>query len=185
MTPLSNYLEDIIRQFRQYKELVGKALAQIGDEDLFRQIDDESNSISIIMKHLAGNMRSRWTDFLISDGEKPDRDRDSEFIMDSSDTRESIMRAWDAGWERLFGTLESLGPEDLDKIILIRNEPHTIMQAINRNLTHCAYHAGQIVFIARHFRGSQWKSLSVPKGKSREFNEMKRRKSGLDDPMLR
>jgi Protein of unknown function (DUF1572) len=141
----------------------------VTDEEFFRQIDEESNSLAIIVKHIAGNLKSRWTDFLTSDGEKDFRNRDSEFIAEG-DTRESLMQFWEEGWNCLFVALEPLKVEDFEKTITIRQQPHTICEAINRQLTHYAYHIGQITFLAKHFRAAEWKSLSVPKNKSAQFN---------------
>ena len=163
-------LGDVTSQFRKYKRLTEAALAQVEDADFFRTIDPESNSIAIVMKHLAGNMRSRWRDFLTSDGEKPDRDRDREFELDGEDSRAHVTAEWDQGWALLFEALAGLRPGDLTKTVPIRGEPHVVLQAIHRQLTHYAYHIGQIVFLARHFAGSRWKSLSIPKGKSRDFD---------------
>jgi hypothetical protein len=164
------YLDDAIETFRGYKTLADGALAQTTDEELFRAIDDESNSIAVIMKHIAGNMISRWTDFLTSDGEKPDRNRDLEFVVDAQTTREDITAYWERGWQALFSALEPLRVEDFEKTITIRGEPHSIVQAINRQLTHYAYHVGQLVFLAKHFRSDAWQSLSVPRNRSAEFN---------------
>lgn len=166
---IKNYLSDAILSFRNYKELAEKAMAQVRDEEFFRAIDAESNSIAVIVKHIAGNLRSRWTDFLTSDGEKPDRFRDTEFEM-IGDTRESLMQFWESGWETLFGAIEPLSVEDFEKFVTIRGEPHTIVEAINRQLTHYPMHIGQIVFLAKHFRSADWKNLSVPRNKSAEFN---------------
>jgi len=168
-------LEDTFHQFRKLKELAEKALAQVADEYFFFALDDESNSVATIMKHIAGNLRSRWTDFLTSDGEKPDRHRDSEFVIEIGDTRSGLMQRWEAGLRCLFEALEPLKAADLSRTVLIRSEPHSVIQAINRQLTHYAYHVGQIVFLGKHFAGSGWKSLSIPKGKSEEFNIMKMR----------
>jgi hypothetical protein len=166
---IENYLSDAILSFRNYKGLAEKAMAQISDEEFFRAIDAESNSIAVVVKHIAGNLRSRWTDFLTSDGEKPDRHRDTEFEM-IGDTRESLMRSWESGWETLFGAIEPLTVEDFAKSVTIRGEPHTIVEAINRQLTHYSMHIGQIVFLAKHFKSNDWKTLSVPRGRSAEFN---------------
>jgi hypothetical protein len=166
---LKNYLSDAIQSFRNYKKLAERALEQVTDEEFFRQIDEESNSLAIIVKHIAGNLKSRWTDFLTSDGEKDFRNRDSEFIAEG-DTRESLMQFWEEGWNCLFVALEPLKVEDFEKTITIRQQPHTICEAINRQLTHYAYHIGQITFLAKHFRAAEWKSLSVPKNKSAQFN---------------
>jgi len=166
----AHWLADATLQFRKTKKLAEDALAQVAPEDYFRAIDPESNSIALVVKHVAGNMRSRWNDFLTSDGEKPDRDRDREFENRSGDTRESLTAAWEAGWSALFGTLEGLREEDLLREVPIRGEAHTVVQAIHRQLTHYAYHVGQIVFLARHFAGERWKSLSIPKGRSKDFD---------------
>lgn len=165
-----HYLKDAVLQFRKMKELADRAVAQVADEHLFVALDEEANSIAVIMKHIAGNLRSRWTDFLTSDGEKPDRHRDSEFIVEEKDTKEELLARWEAGWRCLFDALAPLGPDDLNRTVLIRSEPHTVVQAINRQLTHYAYHIGQIVFLAKHFASSRWQSLSIPRGKSEEFN---------------
>lgn len=164
-----NYLEDAIRSFRSYKRLAERALEQVNDDEFFLQIDEESNSLALIVKHIAGNQRSRWRDFLTSDGEKPDRHRDTEFEL-IEDTRESLMAFWEAGWRTLFEALEGLTPEDLERTVTIRGEPHTVVEAINRQLTHYPYHIGQIVFLAKHLRASEWKTLSVPRNRSAEFN---------------
>ena len=166
---IKNYLTDAIDSFRNYKKLAEKAMAQISDEEFFRAIDAEANSIAVIVKHIAGNLRSRWTDFLTSDGEKPDRHRDTEFEM-MDDTRESLIQFWETGWQTLFGALEPLTVEDFSRFITIRGEPHTIVEAINRQLTHYPMHIGQIILLAKHFRSSEWKTLSVPRNKSAEFN---------------
>jgi hypothetical protein len=166
----SHYLSDIAVQFQRLKTLADKALAQVTDAELFTMLDPESNSIAIIMKHLAGNMRSRWTEFLTSDGEKPDRNRDGEFEMASGETRAAVLKNWENGWKRLFNAIEPLGENDLARSVLIRGQGHSVIQAINRQLTHYACHVGQIVFIAKHFRSKDWQSLSIPRGKSAEFN---------------
>jgi hypothetical protein len=165
----TSYLEDCLALFRQYKGLAERAMEQITDEQLFATLDPESNSIAIIMKHLAGNMRSRWTGFLTTDGEKPDRRRDAEFI-DPLSTRRDLLEAWEDGWKRLFETLESLSEEDLKRTITIRSEAHSVMQAVNRQVAHYGLHVGQIVLLAKHFAGSGWKPVSVPRGQSAEFN---------------
>jgi hypothetical protein len=165
----TSYLEDCLALFRQYKGLAERAMAQITDEQLFATLDPESNSIAIIVKHLAGNMRSRWTGFLTTDGEKPDRRRDVEFI-DPPPTRRDVLEAWEDGWKRLFETLESLSEEDLKRTITIRGEAHSAMQAVNRQVAHYGLHVGQIVLLAKHFAGSGWKPVSVPRGQSAEFN---------------
>jgi hypothetical protein len=167
---IKNYLSDVIASYRNYKNMAEKAMAQISDEEFFASIDAEANSIAVIVKHIAGNLRSRWTDFLTSDGEKADRNRDTEFEL-MSDTRQSLMQYWEAGWQTLFGAIEPLTAEDFGKFITIRGEPHTICEALNRQMTHYAYHVGQIVLLAKHFRSADWKTLSVPKNKSAEFNK--------------
>jgi len=168
--PEAAFLEDALLQFRKYKTLAERAIAQVRGADLFRSLDAESNSIAVVIKHLASNMRSRWRDFLTTDGEKPDRDRDAEFELGAGDTREALLDRWEAGWRLLFDSLAGLSPADLLRTVAIRREPHTVMQAINRQLTHYAYHVGQIVLLARHVAGQDWVSLSIPKGKSREFD---------------
>jgi hypothetical protein len=172
------YIEDVSRQFRKLKALVDSAVSQISDEQVFDRLGEEDNSIAVIIKHLSGNMRSRWTDFLTSDGEKPDRNRDGEFEIDGSETRTEIMKQWEAGWHCLFDVLRSLTPDDLGRTVLIRSEPHSVVKAINRELSHYAYHVGQIVFLTKHFKSRDWNWLSVPRGKSEEFNEEMRRKYG-------
>lgn len=164
-----DYLEDSIRSFRNYKKLADRAIAQLGDEEFFAVIDPESNSIAVIVKHIAGNLRSRWENFLTTDGEKPDRNRDSEFEM-TDDTRQSLTVFWEAGWKTLFDAIEPLSEEDFSKTVSIRGEPHSLVEAINRQLTHYSYHVGQIVFLAKHLRSTDWKTLSVPRNRSTEYN---------------
>jgi hypothetical protein len=164
------YLRDAIEDFEKYKGLSERALAQVDDEQFFAALDGESNSIAVIVKHLAGNLRSRWTDFLTTDGEKPDRNRDSEFEIDSSASRAALMQKWEEGWRCALDSLKALTSDDLAKTVYIRGEPHSVVKAIGRQLTHAAYHAGQIVFLAKHFAGGSWQTLSVPRGKSQEFN---------------
>ena len=160
----SHYLEAVAAEFRNYKRLADKAIAQLpSDESFFHALDPESNSIAVIVRHMGGNLRSRWTDFLTTDGEKPDRHRDTEFDFDREWSREELLAAWEAGWEILFGTLGSLGPDDLMKTVEIRSEPHTVVRAIERALGHAAYHSGQIVLLARHLASDSWKSLSIPR----------------------
>jgi hypothetical protein len=171
-----HYLADAIRTFRDYKKLAEGALAQISDEDFFKTIDEETNSIAVNMKHLAGNMISRWTDFLTTDGEKPERDRDIEFVMLPGTTRADLVAYWEQGWERVFDAIGPLQPEDLMRTVRIRGQDHTVIQAINRQLAHYAYHVGQIVFLAKHFRSTEWQSLSVPRNRSAEFNAHLERK---------
>jgi hypothetical protein len=156
-------LDDWLFQLRKLKAQADKAMAQTDDTQFFALIDADANSIALIVKHVAGNMRSRWTDFLTSDGEKPDRDRDSEFERGAADTRASMLARWDAGWELLFNTIASLKPDDLGKTVTIRGEPHTVVQAINRQVSHYSAHVGQIVLLAKHFAGPDWKTLSIPR----------------------
>src|SRR6202035_1963955 len=166
----TSYLEDALELFRQSKKLAERAMEQVTDEQLFASLDPEANSIAIIVKHLSGNMRSRWTDFLTTDGEKPDRDRDSEFVEPPA-TRQGVLDAWEDGWERLFQALAPLSDADLARTVTIRGEAHSVMQAINRQVAHYAYHCGQIVLLAKHFQYAHWKSLSVPRGRSSDFNQ--------------
>ena len=165
----TSYLEDALAVFRQYKRLAERAMEQVTDEQLFVALDEESNSIALVVKHVAGNMRSRWTDFLTTDGEKANRNRDSEFI-DPPATRAELLKVWDQGWTCLFGALEPLREEDLAWKVTIRGEAHSVMQAVNRQLAHYPYHVGQIVILAKSFAGEKWTALTVPRNKSAEFN---------------
>jgi hypothetical protein len=165
----TSYIEDSLAVFRQYKQLGDKAIAQVTDEQLFASLDEESNSIAIIVKHLTGNMRSRWTDFLTSDGEKPTRNRDSEFV-DPPKTREALVQGWEQGWVCVFSAIEPLTDADLSRTITIRGEEHSVMQAINRQVAHYAMHQGQIILLAKHYAGAQWQTLSVARNRSSEFN---------------
>lgn len=165
----TSFHKDSLDLFRSYKRLGDKAIEQVTDEQLFQLIDPDSNSIAIIVKHMAGNMRSRWTDFLESDGEKPDRNRDSEFV-DPPETREALLAAWEQGWGRVFAALEPLTEADMGRTVWIRGEAHSVMQAIHRQTTHYASHVGQIILLAKHFQGANFRSLSVPKGQSAAFN---------------
>jgi hypothetical protein len=167
------YLDEAFRGFRGYRRMAEGALTQLSDEDFFFLPDPESNSVALVVKHLAGNLRSRWMDFLTTDGEKPDRNRDQEFILAEGDTREVLMGRWDESFNRVLETIKALKPEDLTRTVYIRQEPHTVMQAINRSLMHTAYHVGQILYLGKHRRGTEWKTLSVPKGKSAEYNAMR------------
>ena len=166
----TSYVTDSVAIFRQYKKLAEAALAQVSDEQLQTTLDPESNSLAIIVKHMAGNMRSRWTDFLTTDGEKPDRNRDSEFEQPPVN-RAELMRIWEDGWSRLFAAIEPLADADLGRTVTIRGEAHYVMQAIHRQVAHYAYHCGQIVFLAKHLQSENWKCLSVPRKKSGEFNQ--------------
>jgi hypothetical protein len=171
MTVLAqHYLADALQTFRDYKKLAERAFAQISDEDFFATLDPKSNSIAVNMKHMAGNMISRWTDFLTIDGEKPERNRDLEFVMLPKTTKDDMIAYWEQGWKCVFDAVEPLKPEDLMRTITIRGQDHTVIQAINRQLAHYAYHVGQIVYLAKHFKSSEWQSLSVPRNRSSEFN---------------
>lgn len=168
----TGYLESVIKQFEYYKLLGEKTFAQLTDEDFFRQTNEDSNSIAIIVNHLGGNMLSRWTDFLTTDGEKEWRNRDAEFENELR-TKQEVIEKWDRGWKVFLDTLKSLKSEDLEKIIYIRNQGHTVLEAINRQLAHYPYHIGQIVFIGKMFCNNPWQSLSIPKGNSTQYNEEK------------
>lgn len=165
----TSYVEDSIGVFHYYKKLAERAMEQVTDEQLFAVLDPEANSIAIIVKHMTGNMRSRWTDFLTTDGEKPTRDRDSEFLAPAA-TRKDLLADWEDGWSRLFTAIEPLSDADLGRAVTIRGEAHSVMQAINRQLAHYPHHVGQIVLLAKHFASDHWQSLSVPRNKSAEFN---------------
>ena len=165
----TSYIQDSLEVFRAYKRLAERAMEQVTDEQLFAVLDPEANSIAIIVKHMAGNMRSRWTDFLTTDGEKPDRDRDREFT-DPAATRAELSAQWEDGWGRVFAAIEPLTDADLGRTVTIRGEAHSVMQAINRQLAHYPYHVGQIVLLAKHFASDHWDSLSVPRNQSAEFN---------------
>ena len=169
LDPAAHYLDEARRQMRGHKRMGEGAMAQLRDEDFFVTLDPESNSVAILVKHLAGNMRSRFTDFLTSDGEKPNRSRDREFEVTTATTRADVMRWWEEGWTCVLGAVDALKPEDVMRTVAIRNEPHTVLQAINRQIAHYAQHIGQIVFLAKHLRSTDWKTLSIPRGKSEEF----------------
>lgn len=165
-----NYIQIVGREFKRLKGLADAALAQVDAEQFFAIPTDGDNSAAIIVKHVGGNMISRWSDFLTSDGEKPGRDRDTEFMILPGESRERLSASWEQGWSILFAALEPLSPADLNRIVTIRGEPLTVLQAINRQLTHYAYHVGQIVYVAKHLRGASWRSLSIPVGRSKQFN---------------
>jgi len=165
----TSYLQDSIELFHYYKKLGERAMAQCPDEALVKMLDSESNSIATIVEHMAGNMRSRWTDFLTTDGEKADRKRDTEF-EDAPKTLVEILETWERGWKCVFDALAPLQDADITRTVTIRTEPHSVMQAINRQIAHYTYHVGQIVYLARHFAGQNWQTLSVPKKRSAEFN---------------
>jgi hypothetical protein len=165
VTFTTSYLEDALEILRTYKTMAERAMAQVDDEQLFALLDGEANSIGLIVKHMTGNMRSRWTDFLTTDGEKPDRNRDSEFVEPPA-TREALMAVWHEGWRLVFTAIEPLTEGDLSRTVTIRGEAHSVMQAINRQIAHYASHIGQIVLLAKHYSGGRWKTLSIPKTKS-------------------
>ena len=167
-----DFLTDTLRELRRLQGLAEQAMAQLPDEALFAA-PEGGNSIAVIIKHMAGNMRSRWTDFLTTDGEKPDRHRDREFEAEEGDTRDSLLARWEAGWRLTLETISALGWRDLEKTVTIRGEPHTVLEAVNRQLTHYAYHVGQIVLMARCFAGAEWQYLSIPRGKSAEYDVSK------------
>jgi uncharacterized damage-inducible protein DinB len=171
----TSYLRDSLSLFRYYKGLTERAMEQVSDEQLTAALDGEMNSIAIIVKHMVGNMRSRWIDFLNSDGEKPDRKRDTEFENPPA-TRAALMKLWEEGWKCTFAALEPLTDADMNRTVEIRGEPHSVMQTINRQITHYAYHCGQIVFLGKHLQSTQWKALTVPRGRSEEFNQRVARK---------
>jgi hypothetical protein len=179
-----HYLENAIAEFRSLKKLGDRAMGQLDDEQFFVTLDAESNSVAIIVKHLAGNMRSRWVDFLTSDGEKPDRRRDQEFIIDANTKRAEVSEWWERGWRHVFDAIEPLRPEDMMRTVVIRHEPHTVLQAIIRQLGHYAAHVGQMVFLAKHLKSTDWKTLSVPRGQSEQINQMMidRLKNKKDEP---
>jgi hypothetical protein len=165
---MPHYLDDAVRQFHGLKALAEGALAQIDDRDLFTALDEEANSIAVLLKHMAGSMHTRWAGFPATAENTQGRDRDSEFTTAEADTKEVLIEGWEAGWQCLFTALQRLTPEDMVKTVAIRGKPLSVIEAINRQLTHYAYHVGQIVFLAKHFRSGAWQSLSIPRGKSDE-----------------
>lgn len=167
-----DWVDDVRQVFSRQRTLLERALEQVSDEDFFREPDEVSNSCAVMIKHVAGNMRSRWTDFLTTDGEKPDRNRDGEFEIAGGEDRAAIEEALARGWKTLETALDSIDPERLDQTVSIRGEAHTVMQAVNRQISHYAHHIGQLVYLARMFAGPSWKSLSIPKGESETFNQM-------------
>jgi uncharacterized protein DUF1572 len=169
-----HYLDEQLRQFDSLKKLADGAIGQLSDEELFRAIDGESNSVAIIMRHVAGNLRSRFTEFLTSDGEKPDRYRDGEFEMPAGTARETVEANWENGFRVLRSALTSLTPADLLREVYIRGEQHTVVRALQRAVTHVASHVGQIVFVAKHLRGPSWRTLSIPRGQSEQFKGQRR-----------
>jgi hypothetical protein len=166
---MSTFLEDILRTFRNYKALGDGALGQVSDADLHTLIDPDANSIAIVVKHVGGNLRSRFADFLTTDGEKPDRDRDGEFEMPERASRDQVLAMWNEGWRIALSAIESLTPADLERTVHIRREAFLVPEALNRSVTHTAYHVGQIVLLAKHFAGPKWTSLSIPKNQSRQY----------------
>ncbi len=166
-----HFLDDALKVFRTYKKLGEKAIAQVSDEELFVTLDAEANSIALVVKHMWGNMRSRWIDFLTSDGEKPDRQRDTEFELGAGATRAEVERWWADGWGLVFAAIKPLTPADVERTVMIRGEAHTVMQAIMRQIAHYAEHVGQIILLAKHFRAAEWQSLSIPRGQSETFNQ--------------
>jgi len=169
----ARYLDEAFRAFRGYKRMAEGAMHQLTDQEFFHLPDPESNSVALIVKHVAGNLRSRWEDFLTTDGEKPDRNRDQEFVLVPADTREELMRRWERSLETVFNSIQSLKPEDLARTVYIRGDAHTVLQATNRSMLHTAYHIGQILYLGKHLKGAAWKTLSIPKGQSAEFNALK------------
>ncbi|HET8833445.1 MAG TPA: DUF1572 family protein [Gemmatimonadales bacterium] len=169
-----HYLTDMRSQFIKLRSTAERAMAQVSDQDFARLLDAENNSIAITVKHIAGNLRSRCSDFLTSDGEKPDRDRDGEFVVGASDTRSNLMSQWQAGWDLLDEAVAALSAGDVERTVYIRAEPHTVLQALNRHLGHLSYHTGQIVLLAKHWAGSEWRTLTIPRGQSKQFTTAKR-----------
>ncbi len=165
-----NYIQLAMREFKRMKALADGAMAQVAPDQFFATPSEGDNSIAIIVKHVGGNLLSRWTDFLTTDGEKPGRNRDTEFEICAADTQAALLQQWEMGWSALFGALEPLTDKDLDRTITIRGEPLSVLQAIHRQLTHYSYHVGQIVYVAKHFAGKSWRTLSIPRGQSAQFN---------------
>jgi hypothetical protein len=172
------YLQDIRATAASYKKMADDAMAQVDDAQFFAPLGDEENGIALIVKHMAGNLRSRWADFLTTDGEKPDRDRDAEFELHSGDGRAALLEAWERGWAIFLSTLESLTPDDLAGSVQIRGEPQTVIRAVDRGVAHACYHVGQIVLLAKHFAGPNWRTLSIARGQSRQFNARMTEQSG-------
>ncbi len=167
---LEQYQTDVLREFRRLKKHSDAAMAQVSDEDFFKALDANSNSIALIVKHISGNLHSRWQDFLTTDGDAPDRKRDQEFILDPRDSKDRLLERWEQGWCYLFDAISSLQASDFTATVFIRKEPHSVVQAINRALVHCAGHTGQIIFLAKHLAGEGWQTLTIPRGKSEEFH---------------
>lgn len=177
-----DYLADMRTQFAKLRSAGERAVAQVGDDDFARLLDGENNGIAIIMKHISGNLRSRCTDFLTSDGEKPDRDRDDEFVLHPQDTRTRLLNEWAAAWDLLAATVEALTPDDVQRTVYIRAEPHTVVQALNRHLGHLAYHVGQMVLLAKHWAGADWQTLTIPRGQSKAFTQAMQAQPGRTKP---
>ncbi|UCH58171.1 MAG: DUF1572 family protein [Candidatus Bathyarchaeota archaeon] len=169
------YLRDVAHRFRGIKSIADRAIEQVSGEELFARIGEESNSIAVLMKHMAGNMLHRWTEPFTTDEERPERNRDAEFVTEAGETKKAVFERWEAGWRTLFNTLGGLRDRDLARTVRIRWRKYTLMEALNRQIVHYSLHAGQIVFLAKHFMGERWRSLSIPKGKSKEFDEMVRK----------
>lgn len=178
---MDGYIAGVRHDFDTYRRMAERALAQVDDDGFFATPGPETNSLAVIVKHMAGNLRSRWTDFLTTDGEKPDRQRDGEFELTPADTRVALMERWEAGWRLVADQLAALSDADLSKTVMIRWEPHTVLQALQRQLTHAAYHTGQITLLARHYAGD-WRSLSIPRGESDAFNARKRASAERPNP---
>ena len=174
----AHYLSDAVRRFHELKSMADRALAQVPEQEWGRRIDPGTNSLATLMQHMSGNMISRWTDFLSSDGEKPERDRDREFEDPDEADRRNLRTAWEGGWACLFRAMELLRPEDLERSITIRSQPHTVLEAMQRQLAHYSYHVGQMVFLAKHLAGDRWSTLSVARGESQAFNEAMQRTYG-------
>lgn len=166
----THYLDEVFRGLRGHKRLADDSIVQLSDKQFFALPSPESNSVAIIVKHIAGSLRSRFTGFLTTDGEKSDRNRDQEFLMTPDTTRQQLLQWWEQNWQLFFDTINSLQPDDLERTVTIRGQSHSVLQALNRAVAHCAYHTGQIAFLAKHWKGAEWKSLSVPKGQSEQFN---------------
>ena len=179
---IKNFHADAVESFRNCKKLAERAIEQISDEEFFATIDEEANSVAIVVKHIAGNLVSRWTDFLTTDGEKPDRNRDAEFEM-TDDSRKELMEFWERGWKILFDNIVPLTLEDFSRTVTIRGQEHTVVEALNRQLTHYSYHVGQIVLLAKHFKSTNWSSLSIPKNRSAEFNKFLSDKKAAGEPL--
>ena len=176
-----HFLDNAMKEFRGLKALADKAIAQVDESQFFAAPDAETNSIAINVKHVAGNLRSRWSGFLTTDGEKPDRNRDGEFVVGPEDSHAALLQRWEQGWQILFDTLAALAPDDLMHTVRIRNEPHTVVQAVHRQFTHYGYHVGQIVGLAKQHRVREWQTVSVPRNRSADFNARMQERHGVSD----